>query len=61
MAKTELVLFSRARQRSLNQHLREATVMIGGERIKFNKEAVRLENNCEHSCPEPDSSVGPSY
>ena len=37
-AKTELVLFSRARQRRLNQQLRETTVLIGGERIKFNKE-----------------------
>ena len=40
-AKTELVLFSRARQRRLNQHLRETTVLVGGERIKFNKDATR--------------------
>ena len=40
-AKTELVLFSRARQRRLNQQLRETTVSIGGKRIKFNKDATR--------------------
>ena len=40
-AKTELVLFSRARQRRMNQQLRETTVLIGGERIKFNKETTR--------------------
>ena len=39
-AKTELVLFSRARQRHLNQQLQETTMLIGGERIKFNKEAT---------------------
>lgn len=41
MAKTELILFSRARQRRLNQHLRETTVLVGGKRIEFNKEATR--------------------
>ena len=40
-AKTKLVLFSRARQRRLNQHLRETTVLVGGKRIEFNKEATR--------------------
>ncbi len=40
-AKTELVLFSRARQRRLNQHLRETTVLVGGKRIEFNKEVTR--------------------
>ena len=40
-AKTELVLFSRARQRRLNQQLQETTVLVGGERIKFNKDATR--------------------
>ena len=41
MAKTKLVLFSRARQRRLNQQLRETTVLVGGERIKLNKDATR--------------------
>lgn len=40
-AKTELVLFSRARQRRLSQQLQETTVSIREERIKFNKEATR--------------------
>ncbi len=40
-AKTELVLFSRARQRCLNQHLRETTILVGGKRIEFNKEITR--------------------
>ena len=39
-AKTELVLFSRARQQRLNQHLRDTTVLVRGKRIKFNKEAT---------------------
>ena len=39
-AKTELVLFFRARQQRLNQQLQETTVLIGRERIKFNKEAT---------------------
>ena len=41
MAKTELVLFFRARQRRLNQQLRETTVLVGGEKIKFKKDATR--------------------
>ena len=40
-AKTELVLFSQAKQRCLNQHLRETTVLVGGKKIEFNKEATR--------------------
>ena len=39
--KTELVLFSKARPRRRNRQLRETTVLIAGERIKFNKEATR--------------------
>ncbi len=41
MGKQKLVLFSRARQQRLNQHLRDTTVLVGGKRIKFNKEATR--------------------
>lgn len=40
-AKTELVLFSRARQRHLNQHLRETIVLVRGKKIEFNKETTR--------------------
>lgn len=40
-AKTELVLFSHARQRQFNQQLRETTIFVGGERIKSNKNATR--------------------
>ena len=39
--KTELVLFSKARPRRRNRQLRETTVLIAGEHIKFNKEATR--------------------
>lgn len=40
MAKTELVLFSRACRQRLNQQLRETTFLVGGERIKSNIEAT---------------------
>lgn len=40
-AKTELVLFSRAHQQRLNQQLQVTTVLIEGEKIKFNKKATR--------------------
>ena len=40
IAKTEVILFSHACQRRLNQQLRETTVLIRGERIKFNEEAT---------------------
>lgn len=39
-AKTKLVLFSRVRQQHLNHQLRETTVLVGGEKIKFNKDAM---------------------
>lgn len=39
-AKTELVLFSRARQRRLNEQLQETKISVGGERVKFNKNAT---------------------
>ena len=41
IAKIEVVLFSCARQRRLNQYLRKTTVLVGGEKIKFNKNATR--------------------
>lgn len=41
MAKTELVLFSPAWQWHRNQQLQEATVVVGGEKIKFNKDVTR--------------------
>ena len=41
MAKTELVLFSRIRQQQLNKQLREIIISVGGERVKFNKNATR--------------------
>lgn len=41
MATIKLVLFFHARQRHLNQQLQETTVLIGEEKVQFNKEAIR--------------------
>lgn len=42
MAKTELVLFIHACQRRLNQQVQETTVLIRGEKTKFNKKELHL-------------------
>lgn len=39
--KTELVLFSKARLQRRNRQLRETTVLIAREQVKFNTEATR--------------------
>ena len=40
MAKTELILFSRASQYYLHQHFQKTFVLVREKRIEFNKETI---------------------